>query len=232
MVRTMLVEDELGFLADLLPLGGKKVIELGCGAAQFARQLLVRFPDSQVTGVEIDARQHAKNIASPQLGLDFVSGVAESIPFANASFDLAMMLKSLHHVPVVAMPQALDEVARVLRPGGHLYVSEPVFAGDFNEVVRLFNDEELVRAAAQAAVDAALADGSSWDQVAEHHFDMPMRFADFADFEQRLMHPTFADRQIDDAMLATVKAAFAPHLGPDGARFERPMHVRLLRRNG
>ncbi len=71
-------------------------------------------------------------------------------------FDLALMHKSLHHVPLTAMDQALAEVARVLRPGGYLYVSEPVYAGPLNEIVRLYNDEGVVRAAAQAALDRAL----------------------------------------------------------------------------
>ena len=53
------------------------------------------------------------------------------------------------------MAHSLGEVARVLRRGGHLYVSEPVFDGALNEVVRVFNDEGVVRAAAQAALDAA-----------------------------------------------------------------------------
>ena len=44
------------------------------------------------------------------------------------------------------------------------------------------------------------------------------------------MRPTFADHQIDEATLAATRAAFAPHCGPDGARFIRPMHVRVLRR--
>ena len=57
------------------------------------------------------------------------------------------------------MAQALGEVARVLRPGGHLYVSEPVYGGAFNEVIRVFNDEGVVRAAAQAALDDALGAG-------------------------------------------------------------------------
>jgi hypothetical protein len=55
-------------------------------------------------------------------------------------------------------------------------------------------------------------------------------FKDFADFEQRMMRPTFADHRIDDAKLAQVGAAFAPHCTAQGARFTRPMHARLLRR--
>jgi ubiquinone/menaquinone biosynthesis C-methylase UbiE len=224
-----LIEDELSLLTEWVALGGQRIVELGCGNAHLARTLLARFPDSRVTGLEVDERQHAKNLASPQAGLEFIAAGAQSIPFPDASFDLALMLKSLHHVPRDLMAQALREVARVLRPGGHLYVSEPVFDGAFNEVVRLFNDEQVVRAAAQAAMDAALRTGT-WEQAAERRFEMPVKFRDFEEFERKLMRPTFADRPVDDAKRAQVRAAFQSHCGADGARFQRPMHVRLLRR--
>ena len=223
------VHDELDLLAERVPLAGQRIVELGCGAAQLARALLVRYPDSHVTALEVDERQHAKNLARPQERLDFVAAGAQAIPAADASFDLALMLKSLHHVPLPLMAAALGEAARVLRPGGHLYVSEPVYAGPFNDLVRLFNDEGHVRAAAQTALDNALR-GGAWAQVDERRFDMPVRFQSFDEFEQRLMRPTFADHAIDDAKRARVRAAFEPHLRADGAHFLRPMHVRLLRR--
>jgi ubiquinone/menaquinone biosynthesis C-methylase UbiE len=224
-----LVDDELDVLAALVPIAGSDIVELGCGAAKLARALLERHPDTRVTGLEVDERQHAKNLASPQAGLQFVAAGAQSIPVADASFDVALMLKSLHHVPMPLLAQALTEVARVLRPRGYLYVSEPVYVGPLNEVIRLFNDEGVVRAAAQAAVDAALSIGM-WEQVAERFFEMPVGFKDFADFEQRMMRPTFADHRIDDAKLAEVNVAFTPHMKADGAHFTRPMHVRVLRK--
>jgi len=224
-----LVADELDVLSGLLPPTGLRIVELGCGAAGFARALLKRHPDNHVTALEVDERQHAKNLAAPQAGLEFVAAGAQAIPFPDASFDLALMLKSLHHVPAEVMAQALGEAARVLRPGGHLYVSEPVYGGPFNDLVRLFNDERVVRAAAQAALDEALRSGA-WEQTAEQRFAMPSVFRDFADFEQRVMRPTFADHHLDDAKLAQVRAAFDPLCGPDGAHFDRPMHVRMLRR--
>lgn len=224
-----LIRDELSVLSDLLPLEGLNIIELGCGNARLARQLLQALPTSQVTGLEVDVRQHAKNLAGPQERLSFVAAGAQSIPFPDASFDLALMLKSLHHVPLAVLDQALSEVARVLRPGGHLYVSEPVYDGPLNEIVRLFNDEGEVRAAAQAAVDRALVQGP-WQQVAERRFDMPVHYADFVEFEQRMMRPTFADHHLTDELIQRVARAFAPHCGPSGADFTRPMHVRVLRR--
>ena len=225
------IDDELDLLAELVPLVGCRVIELGCGAAKLARALLVRFPDSHVTGIEIDARQHAKNLAAPQERLTFASGVAQDIPSDDGVFDLALMLKSLHHVPVTAMAQALAEVARVLRPGGHLYVSEPMFGGALNHITRLYNDEQVVRIAAQAAIDTALATGD-WTQAQERHFAMPSRFADFAAFEQRMIRQTYSDHQLDAATMAAVRKRFEAQCGADGAAFEQPMYVRLLRRAG
>lgn len=224
-----LIEDELDVVAGMVPLARRDIIELGCGGAGLARALLTRYPGSHVTALEVDTRQHDKNLASPQAGLQFVAAGAQAVPFPDASFDLALMLKSLHHVPVPLLARSLGEVARVLRPGGCLYVSEPVYGGPFNDVIRVFNDEGVVRKAAQAALDRALRFGP-WEQVAERRFNMPVHFKNFDDFEQRMMRPTFADHRIDDAKVAATRAVFAPHCGDGGANFERPMHVRLLRR--
>lgn len=223
--------NELDLLQTLVPLQGARLIEAGCGAAQLARELLGRFPTAEVFGIEVDERQLAKNRLNPAERLHFESAGAQAIPFGDASFDGALMLKSLHHVPMPLMDQALAELARVLRPGGWLYVSEPVYAGALNELIRPFNDEGVVRAAAQAALDRALASGN-WQAAAEQRFETPVRFASFDEFEQRMMRPTFADHGIDAAMIERVRALYLPHQRADGAHFTRPMHVRLLRKPG
>lgn len=227
-----LINDELDLLDSLVPLQGAQLIEAGCGAAQLARSLLRRHTDAHLVGIEVDERQLAKNLSEPA-GLNprlrFERAGAQDIPFAAGSFDGALMLKSLHHVPAASMDRALAEIARVLRPGGWLYVSEPVYAGAFNELIRIFNDEAVVRAQAQAALDRAVASGT-WQPLAERRFAVPRHFASFDDFEQRAMRPTFADHGLTDAMVEQVRALFLPHLGANGARFEQPMHVRLLRK--
>ncbi len=45
-------------------------------------------------------------------------GSAADIEQPDASVDIVIMLKSLHHVPISLMDQALTEIARVLKPGG------------------------------------------------------------------------------------------------------------------
>jgi SAM-dependent methyltransferase len=225
-----LVPDELDLLHTLAPLDQhRRIIELGCGAAGLARKLLARFPGCELTALEVDARQHAKNLRDPLPGLHFIEAGAQAIPLATAAFDLALMLKSLHHVPLPQLDAALAEIHRVLKLGGLLYVSEPVFAGPLNEVMRLFHDEELVRAAALNAMQEAVASGA-WQQVSETRFDVPVQFRDFADFEARMIGVTFADHRLDAATLQQVRAQFEQHLGADGARFVRPMRVNLLRK--
>ncbi len=122
----------------------------------------------------------------------------------------------------------MDEIARVFRPGVHLYVSEPVYGGAFKEVIRVFSDERVVRAAAQAALDSALSIGA-WTQAAERRFEMPVRFRDCADFEQRMMRQTFIGHPIDKTKLAATRAAFERHIDLGGANPNRPIRVRLLR---
>lgn len=224
------LRDELDLLGDLVPLAEQRIIELGCGNARLARSLLARHAGSQLVGLEVDAVQHAKNVANPQQRLVFMAGSAEAIPFPEASFDGAMMLKSLHHVPLDGMDQALAEVARVLKPGGWFYVSEPIYGGALNEIVRLYNDENTVRRAAQAALDRALAAGKLWEFAAERRFAQPAYFRDWTEFEQRMLYPSFADHFITPALAERVRAAFLPHMTADGAHFMRPMHVRVLRR--
>lgn len=234
--HTPLVSNELDVLAAMLPLQrlaqhktAVNVIELGCGSARLSRELMELGLARSVTALEVDARQHAQNVANPHTNLTFLLAGAAAVPCGDASFDLAMMLKSLHHVPLHEMGRALNEVARVLKPGGWFYVSEPVYEGPLNDIVKLFNEEREVREAAQAAVDAAL-QGPHWTPVADIRFMTPVHFPDFETFERKMMRPTFADHRIDETKLQQVRAAFMPHVGPDGARFVRPMHVRLLRR--
>ena len=222
------LSDELAVLRRLVPLQAQHIIELGCGAAAFSRRLLAQHPACSVLALEVDQTQLAANLAAPPTpGLRFIGAGAEAVPCADASCDLALMLKSLHHVPLPLLDQALAEVRRVLRPGGYLYVSEPVFAGTLNEINRLFNDEEAVRLAAYQALQRAVASGG-WRQVAESHFLMPSRFADFDDYERRQTSVTFAERRWTPALRESVRQRFEALRPPAGQPFLRPMRVNLL----
>jgi SAM-dependent methyltransferase len=182
-----------------------------------------------VLALEVDTALHATNTArAPVPRLAFMLGGADEIPLQEASCDVVLMLKSLHHVPTQRMDRAFAEIRRVLVPGGHAYISEPVYAGPFNDIVRTFHDEGAVRAAAYDAVRRATAAGvMQWvDEIA---FDMPVTYVDFDDFDRRLVRSTPGGRVLTRERRDEVRRAFEAHLAPDGARVLRPMRVNLLR---
>jgi SAM-dependent methyltransferase len=227
-VRTVVPEAEI-YRASL-PLDDADILELGCGRAEHTRAIAERYPRARILALEVDRAQHEINVASsapPNLRFEY--GGAEAIPAANASFDVVMLFKSLHHVPGEHLDTALREVARVLRPGGLAYISEPVFAGEFNEIIRIFHDEERVRRNAFEAIRRAVACGL-FELVEERFFLAPVQFRDFAEFERRQIGVTHTQHRLTPEQYARVRERFTRSAGPDGsARFEMPMRVDLLR---
>jgi len=137
----------------LLPLAGARVLELGCGPAELTREIATNAPGVSVTALEVDRIQHQKNVAIQDLpNVVFGLGGAEAIPVPDASFDIVVMFHSLHHVPLQSLDQALLEIRRTLKPGGLAYFEEPVFDGEYCEILRLYHDEQFVREAAFQAL--------------------------------------------------------------------------------
>lgn len=214
----------------LLPFDGARIIELGCGAAMHTRAIAESGRPAAILACEVDTAQHAKNLAITDLPrVTFVHAGAQAIPAADGSADIVMMFKSLHHVPLAEMDKALQEIRRVLRPGGLAYISEPVYAGDFNEVLRLFHDEKAVREAAFNAVRRAVEQGVL-ELVDQHFFNTANNFADFAEFERRVIGVTHTEHRLSAELLHAVREKFDSFMGAEGARFVMPIRIDLLRR--
>ncbi len=221
---------EMELIGELLELDGRQIVELGCGRAEITRQLATGGPGRTLLATEVDTIQHEKHRQIDDLpNVRFELAGAEAIPAADASADVVFMFKSLHHVPSELMDTAFAEIARVLKPGGLAWISEPVFAGDFNEILRLFHDEQAVRQAAFDATKRAV-DKGLLNLEQEFFFNSPMHFADFADFEAKILGVTHTDHRLSDALHATVRQRFMAHMGPEGARFTMPIRIDLLRK--
>jgi SAM-dependent methyltransferase len=215
---------------DRLPLAGAHLLELGCGAADHTRALAALDPSLRITALEVDERQHAKNCrAQHAANIEFKPGGAEAIPADAATFDIVVMFKSLHHVPESSLGAAMREIHRVLVDDGLAYISEPIFAGPFNDILKLFHDEQHVRRAAFAAITAAVAAGL-FESVEQIFFRAPVFFADFADFERKIIGATHTEHSLDAATYAEVKSRMEAAAGADGIRFEAPMRIDLLRK--
>ncbi len=220
------VADEQDIIDELLSLPGTSVLELGCGKADKTR--LVAQTAASVLALEVDPIQLEHNRAADAPGnVRFEYGGAEDIPAADASFDIVLMFKSLHHVPTELMDDALSEIRRVLKPGGMAYISEPVYAGDFNEILRLFHDEKAVRDAAFAAEVKAVST-QKLSLVKQTFFLQPMHFEDFGQYEDRILKVTHTEHRLSPELLDAVRTKFNQHMSPDGATFHMPIRVDLF----
>jgi SAM-dependent methyltransferase len=221
---------EMDVINEQLALDGKYILELGCGAAELTRIIATTGDDRRVLALEVDEVQHAANLQITDLpNVEFALAGAQEIPAGDNSVDVVFMFKSLHHVPAAMMAQSFSEIARVLKPGGYAYISEPIFAGEFNEILRLFHDEQQVREAAFNATRAAV-ESADFELHDELFFNTPMRFADFADFEQKLIGVSHTEHHLSEEIYAQVKARFESHMGDEGASFVLPIRVDMLQK--
>jgi len=96
------------------------VLDVGCGVGWSSTLMLQCGFASMVVGVDIGTT-FVDMPTNPNLG--FVSADALFLPFPSQSFDVVAFYQFLEHVPDPG--QALDEMLRVLKPGGMLVVAGP-----------------------------------------------------------------------------------------------------------
>lgn len=99
----------------IVPPPGPRTLEVGCGEGRVARDLAAR--GHNVTGIDASPKltRYAHDAGA---GGTYIVADAVSLPFPDASFDLAVAYNSL--MDVDDMPAAVVETARVLRRGGRL----------------------------------------------------------------------------------------------------------------
>jgi ubiquinone/menaquinone biosynthesis C-methylase UbiE len=120
-LRAMLADD-----LELRP--GDRVLDVGCGPGRLARVLAERVaPTGSVDG--IDAAVEMINRASRQarkrgVAITFQVAFAQDLPFPDATFDAVACTLALHHVAEDDQRTAIEEMYRVLKPGGRLLIAE------------------------------------------------------------------------------------------------------------
>lgn len=107
----------------------KKVLDVGCGVGHWGRVLLPILPsDATIHGVDRE-EQHitnaAKNASRDHLSerLSYSVASVEQLPFPDNTFDLVTCQTVLIHVADIS--KAIQEMMRLLKPGGLLVAAEP-----------------------------------------------------------------------------------------------------------
>lgn len=111
---------------------GWTMLDVGCGGGFTIRQLLKRSKDAQVYGIDISeesvtkARQVNAKVLDKQVYV--TQGSAEQLPYNDEMFDLVTAVETVYFWP--NLPDCLQEVRRVLKPGGKFAIMVEVVDSD------------------------------------------------------------------------------------------------------
>ncbi len=116
--------------------GDERVLDVGCGRGLLLVGAAKRAPEGHATGIDVWSKEDmaGNSEAATQRNLEIegvaarcslVSAGAQEMPFGDASFDVVVSNLCLHNIYDRATRQrALEEIARVLKPGGVALISD------------------------------------------------------------------------------------------------------------
>ncbi|MBI4262412.1 class I SAM-dependent methyltransferase [Candidatus Uhrbacteria bacterium] len=120
-----LAGETIQLFADQIP-DGARVLDVGCGNGRFLDAFAGRAID--YTGLDVSSRMIAQARArnkGVQIPHRFIVGDMLALPFPDAAFDAVIEVSAFHHIPSnVLRVQAVREFARVLKPGGRLFLTD------------------------------------------------------------------------------------------------------------
>jgi SAM-dependent methyltransferase len=191
-------------------LGGKKVLEVGCGRGGGAAFLHRTGKPEAMTGIDFSAQAIALcRERYKRDGLGFVAGDAEKLPFPDASFDLVVNVESSHCYG--SMPAFLREVHRVLKPGGRFACVDfrdadkiPIWRAQMIASGLRIQTEREITANVLAALDA---DNERKLTLMRKHLPKSLYglFSDFAAVKGSLVYETFRTREMQYFLFELVK---------------------------
>jgi len=111
---------------------GWTMLDIGCGGGATLKRLLKRSQNAQVYGIDISeesvakARKVNEKLLGKQVFVEQAS--ATDLPFEDGKFDLVTAVETIYFWP--DLPKCLQEVRRVLKPGGRFAIMVEVLEGD------------------------------------------------------------------------------------------------------
>lgn len=114
-------------LQQQIPTAPQDILDLGCSVGMSTFALQATYPHARITGVDLSpyflAVAHYR-AQQQQILIRWVHAAAETTGLPTASFDLVSAHLLFHELPQSASVAILQEVRRLLRPGGHLAIMD------------------------------------------------------------------------------------------------------------
>ncbi|MCQ8771263.1 SAM-dependent methyltransferase [Streptomyces telluris] len=161
-----------------------RVLDVGCGVGQPAMRI-ARRTGAQVTGISVSRGQVARATALAEAAglrdrVEFRYADAMRLPFEDNSFDAAIAIESIFHMP--DREQVFREIRRVLRPGGRLVLTD-------------FFERDPIPAGLRSAMDRCLRDFIMTLARPEEYVPMlsraGLRFTELLDITEQCVRRTF-----------------------------------------
>ena len=115
--RTLLEQANLG--------SGHRVLDIGCGTGTFVALIKRVHPEVSVVGLDPDPKaltRAKKKAARTGVSIQFDQGFSDELPYADASFNRVFSSFMFHHIRADQREKTLQEVYRILSPGGSLHL--------------------------------------------------------------------------------------------------------------
>lgn len=188
-----LIDDQAAALVQRVG-AGKSVLEVGCGTGLILERVAAFAGQAQ--GIDLSPGMLDKARAR---GLDVREASATALPFEDATFDVAYSFKVLAHVPDFDL--ALAEMARVVKPGGHLVFDIYNRSSIRYLIKRVFGPRKTSETFDEAAI------GTRFLTVddAPSHFPANTRLVDTAGIRVVTVHPAVLRLPVAGSVISNVE---------------------------
>ena len=107
-------------------------LDVACGTGRYLRFLKECQPRLRVAGIDLSRPylERARGALRPWSRTSLTQANAETLPFADKSFDTLSCIFLFHELPAKVRPRVAAEMTRVLKPGGQLFFLDSIQRGD------------------------------------------------------------------------------------------------------
>lgn len=135
--------------------GDEKVLDVGCGRGLLLIAAAKQLKKGRATGIDVwDPASLSANSQANAIAMAKAEGVADrvkvetgdarNLTYGDNSFDVVLSCTTLHELPDAESRQlALEEMVRVVRPGGQIAVFDVMHGGEYAAVLRGLGVEQL-----------------------------------------------------------------------------------------